>query len=351
MQMTRKKPVTIIDVAEDAGFSKSTVGYVLSGQAKKRRVADKTAQKVRNAAKKLGYIPNHHARSLQGHSTKMISLLFTSLKLGWAESVMSGIENILDRNDYHSVIIRHSWAFLKNVSDNEDIGSNAIGILQRRDEGAICQPSPKLKQDYAMLLEASLPMVFIGSILSDMTDLEKVSSVIWDCCPAVREAVRYLIKTGRKKIGFVGADHGVKSDITRFNAYKDTLEDAGLEMDQRRILWGGRYSAPTVGQYKELINSSARPDAFFAINDSLAINTLEIFDDIGVKAPDDIAVIGMGNLPISSLKQIGLTTVNEPLEEIGSESAKVLLELISSSDPEPIHKKVSGKKIEVRKTA
>jgi len=346
-----KKTVSIIDVALEAGFSKSTVGYVLSGQAKKRGVADKTAQKVRKAAKKLGYIPNHHARSLQGRSTKMITLLFASLQLDWAERVLSGIEQILNQQDYHSVIIRHSWAFLKNVTDNRDTGKKAMGILQRRDEGVICQPSPKLKQDYVMLQDASLPIVFIGSIFSDMSGLEKISSVTWDWYPAAGEAVRYLIKTGHKKIGFVGADHGIKSDITCFNAYKDTLKDAGLEIDQRRILWGGSYSPPTVGQYKELINSSARPDAFFVINDPLAINTLDVFKDMGVKAPDDIAVISMGNLPISSLKQIDLTTVNEPLGEIGTESAKVLLELINSSASKVIHKKVRCKKIEVRGTA
>jgi len=349
--MTMKKTVTIIDVARESGFSKSTVGYVLSGQAQKRRVAKKTAQKIRDTAKKLGYIPNHHARSLQGSSTKMISLLFATLQLDWAESVLSGIEQILGQQDYHSVIIRHSWGFLRNATDNKDTGSQAMGVLQRRDEGVICQPSPKLKQDYVMLEEASLPIVFIGSILSDMSGLEKISSVTWDWYPAAEEAIRYLIKTGRKKIGLVGADHGIKSDITCFNAYKDTLKDAGLEIDQKRILWGSSYSPPTVGRYKKLINSSARPDAFFVINDPIAINTLDVFKGMGIKAPDDIAVIGMGNLPISGLKQIGLTTVNEPLEEIGVESAKVLLELISSSDPKPIHKKVSGKKIEVRTTA
>jgi len=349
--MTMKKSVTIIDVAREAGFSKTTVGYVLSGQSKKRGVAKKTAQKIRDAAKKLGYIPNHQARSLQGRSTKMISLLFASLQLDWAETVLTGIERILSQQDYHSVIIRHSWAFLKNMTDNGDTGKKAMGILHRRDEGVICQPSPKLKQDYVMLQDASLPIVFIGSTFSDMSGLEKVSSVTWDWYPAAEEAVKYLIKTGHKKIGFVGADHGIKSDITCFNAYKDTLKDAGFEMDQRRILWGGRYSPPTVDQYKELINSSARPDAFFVINDPLAINTLDVFKDMGIKVPDDIAVISMGNLPISSLKQIGLTAVNEPLEEIGAESAKLLLELINGPASKAIHKKISGKKIEVRATA
>jgi len=349
--MPRRKSISIIDVAEESGYSKTTVGYVLSGQAKKRQIADKTAQKVKKAAKKLGYIPNYHARSLQMRSTKMVSLLFTTLQMDWAEKVLSGIERVLGRKDYSSVIIRHSYDFLKSEINNEAPGSKAMGILQRRDEGVICQPSPKLKQDYIMLQEASLPVVFMGSVLSDMSNLEKVSSVTWNCAPAAREAVRYLIKTGRKKIGFIGADHGVESDAARFNAYKDTLEDAGLQIDQRCILFGGRYSAPTVEQYKELVNSSARPDAFFAINDLIAINTLEAMDIIGLKVPDDIAIIGMGNLPLSGLRHIGLTTVNEPLEEIGTESAKVLLELINGSTSTAIHKKVSCEKIEVRKTA
>ena len=137
MQMMRKKSTSIIDVAGEAGFSKTTVGYVLSGQAKRRGVADKTAQRVRSAAKKLGYIPNHHARSLQTRSTKLITLLFTTLKMDWAERVMSGIEDVLGQQDYHHLIIRHSLDFLSDVTGNEDAGSQAMGILQRRDEGVI----------------------------------------------------------------------------------------------------------------------------------------------------------------------------------------------------------------------
>jgi len=347
-----KKTVSILTVAKESGYSKTTVGNVLSGQAKKCGVADTTAEKVREVAKRLGYVPNHMARSLRQKRTGIISVLFTTLKMGWAEKALQGIEEVLRQHHYSTVILCHSQDYLRDTSGDDSSCDKVFSILQRRDEGVIFQPSPKNKKDYLELESSLIPTVFMGSLLNDMRGLEQLSSAVWDCGPAAETAVQYLIDTGRKRIGFVGSQHGVQSDTIRYDSYCNVLQEAGIEIHPDWVLWGKPYSPPSVEEFKTVLcGNSQRPDAFFVINDLQAVNTLDILDTLGLKVPDDVAVIGMGDLDVCGLHSINLTTMREPIEEIGSVSAETVLELITHQNREPIHRKVPCNEIRIRGTA
>jgi len=181
------KSVTIVDIAKDLGISHGTVGYVLSGQAKKRGVAEQTSRRVKEAAKRMGYVPHHWARTLRKKRTGMVSILFPSLEMSWAARAMIGIEKTFMPKGYTPVITLYG-AWIKDdrlVDFNSRIDHAKIEmILQRRDEGIICQPNHRVREGYVLINEQHVPMVFIGSLMNNMEGLENVNSVIWDCRPA-----------------------------------------------------------------------------------------------------------------------------------------------------------------------
>jgi len=158
-------------------------------------------------------VPHHWAKVLRKQRTGAISVLFPDLSMGWAQSVMNGIEDVLIPGKYTSSITLYgNWNRDRSPeSIKSRINHSKIDIiLQKRDEGVICQPNHWGRDGYISLNEQNVPIVFIGSLINDMTGLDNVSSVTWDCGPATKAVVQHLIATGHRKIAFVGGKHQLR---------------------------------------------------------------------------------------------------------------------------------------------
>ena len=114
-------------------------------------------------------------------------------------------------------------------------------ILQRRDECVLCQPNYAARAEYIRLVRSGVPVVLFGSAFDDMSGLENISTVTWECGEAAELAVKHLISRGYKKIAFFGVRHGVDSDLDRFNAYEKTLKESGIAYDPSLVIWGPPY--------------------------------------------------------------------------------------------------------------
>jgi len=277
-------------------------------------------------------------------------VLFNGLHLDWAERIMNSVESALDQSGYlANIAIYGRLPMYANIS-KETEERKIESILQRRDEGVICQPSPYTKKGYELLQKWQLPTVFVGSVLDDMSGLDNVSYVIWDCGSAAKRAVQHLINTGRKRIAFVGGIHGVESDQIRFNAYSQVLQEAGLAVRDDWVVWHQLDRPITTDMLNSLFNNGVeKPDAIFAINDSFAALIMELLLELDIKTPEDVSVIGMGDLRIT--RACGITTMREPLEEIGMEAAKILVELMKNPAHEPIRKRLYCNDLIIRRTA
>lgn len=351
MALRKQKTVTVTAIAKEVGLSAGAVSFVLSGQAKKRGISDNTADIVRRAAIRMGYVPNYWAQSLQSSRTGLISILFDSLEMNWAGRIMDGVTEVLSEGSHTPVL----GLYYKMPLLERDITGikhrEILGALKRRDEGIVCTPRMQVREDYKVILNHGLPLVFIGATLNDMSGLDRASSVSWDCGPAAKKVVQHLIKSGRKKIAFVGAHHGVVSDQTRFDAYKSALQEAGIPFNEKWVVWGPAYASVSIEDIKTLFeDESDKPDAIFAINDSVAITLLEMLDFLGINVPSDVSLAGMGDLSITRVKNVGITTVNEPLEEIGSKAARLLLNLAENPAMKPVHLKIVGEDLKIRRT-
>ncbi len=269
--------------------------------------------------------------------------------------IIRGIEDVLDETRYSPIIVRQNDKYLSAGSDNLQGKGLSMSILSRRDEGVICHPNPKFVEDYKVLANSGVPVVFFGTIPKDMTDLENVSTVVWECGKPVEHAINHFIDLGKRRIGFVGVNHGIKADEIRYTSYTKTLDRNGLGVNPDWVVWWPPSYTKEEMTHCEVLkeiftNGNTHPDAIFALNDTIAIKLLEILASIGVRVPEDVSVIGMGNYQVSALHGVSLSTMEEPMRQLGQQTAEVFLKLISDPGSKPIHKRIPWNKLIERKT-
>ncbi|MFI4912219.1 MAG: LacI family DNA-binding transcriptional regulator [Sedimentisphaeraceae bacterium JB056] len=358
-KVKNNKRVSILDIAAYVGISKTTVGYVLSGQAEERRVSKKTAEKVLAAADELNYVPHMWARNLARKSTKVIGLIVAGYEYDWATQVTNGVVPVLENKGYMPMTSIHLW--------DPQRSEREIAISQqRREDGIICQPLPDCIESYKKVITNGTPLLFISDTLEQMPD---VSYVAWDSISAAKVAVEHLIQTGRRRIGFIGSSLvDLKYTKKRYLAYREMLEQASLDVDPAWIRWSnlselvrrkvvlGADESSSENNIRQLMtdifeNSSEKPDAFFFPHDSLALQVYKVLLKMGIKVPDDIALVGMGDVPLSDDFGAGLTTVKEPLEQIGKVAAETMLKLIKNPKSKPIQRLISGNELKIRRSS
>jgi len=337
----KKKNVTMTSIAKEVGVSRSAVSYVLNGRTREKQLSKDTAKKIMETAKKLGYVPNRWAQGLVKQRSGLISVLLSSLSYDWSERLVRGAMSVFDKNDYSTFLALH---LREKGRENKDI----LSVIERCDEGVLCSPFPDGSEDYRILLNRGVPLVFLDDTLSD---LPEVSFVAWDSETATRKAMDYLIKKGRRKIGFIGPKFSSWSTQKRFQTYTKVLHENKLFVKDE---WIGLEEAglPANKVVKDMFSQEYElPDALFVSDDPLGLQTIDQLGRMGIRMPDDVAVISLGDLEGTSNFWTGLTTVHEPVEEIGRQAAEVMLELIKDPSKAPIRRIVKEAELVIRKTA
>jgi LacI family transcriptional regulator len=343
MAKRKTQSIGIAAIAQRLSVSKATVSLVMNGRAKEAGVADATAERVIRLAKELNYQPNRWARQLCRQRSNVVCVLFSDLRNDWVQDIMEGAGPVLSLADYLPLIGTHNYEYEFEKKEIEQ-------AISRKDDGILCQPVPGHKDLYLKILKNEVPFVFVGDSLEQFPE---ANSVAWNCKPAARKAVEYLIDKGRRRIGFVGNKVMTASHISRYKTYSEVLERAGLQKNEDFICIAEGLVCPQFNIKKiEAMFSSKKnaPDAFFALNDSLAYPLMSALAAIGIKVPDDVAVIGMCDLPLSGDHGAGLTTIREPLQQIGRRSAEIILQLIDNPDTGPFHELIDGGELVVRRT-
>ncbi len=349
MGFNPKKIVTLADLAKTLKVSKTTVSYSLSRRESEVGISKDTAKRVREIARERGYVSNRWAQSLRNSKTGMVSVLFTSFEKDFAARAMDSIETVLMENKYASAVASHCYTAPFFHDDYSGFESYQLfSILKRRDEGVLCQPrSEEFKGDYIKLMENGIPVVFMGSVLDDMTGLEKVSSVTWNCKDAARNVVRHLVDQGSKRIAFVSPTHGVLSDHDRYDAYKQVLAESGLPLRQDMVYWSPPSKPIEMDAVmSQLFGGNEAPDAIFAVNDATAVDLFKEFKKCGISVPGRVKLAGLGDIAGSDLAEI--TTVKEPIGQIGACGVRILLDNINSVEMNPVNIKIDSSEVIVR---
>ncbi|WP_043627643.1 LacI family DNA-binding transcriptional regulator [Nonomuraea candida] len=314
---------TARQVAELANVSVATVSYVLSG--KDRPVSAETRQRVLNAARQLGYTPNQAARSLRRRRTQRVCLVLSSFGgVPTDERLSTDLHEMADARGYSVV----SLAVYSEARAKAAVEALRGGIA---DGALINVAGDHLAHDLlAGLAATGLPMV----VLSNESGLEGCDVVRTPETQACAEAVDHLLATGRRRIAFLAHRHELYRDepVGRLLGYTTALERHGVT---DRIVTGG--ADDRVAAYQtaaELLRSPDRPDAIFAASDRAAISAIWAARDLGLRVPEDVAVVGVGNIDEGLISNPQLSTVG-PLRHDYTDVVRLLFDRLRAEEPPP----------------
>lgn len=317
---TNGRAASISAVAAHAGVSIATVSRVLNAS---KPVSAETRERVETAVAALGYRANALARSLMRGESRLLLVLVPDFANPFYSEIVKGVESVARRGGYGIV--------LSGTSDTVSRDSQSLDALYNRlADGVISLAN--FQQMQPLLQEIpDLPWVSCSEFVPD-SGLPHASI---DHQQAAIDAVQYLINRGRRRIALLGADESFLWARQRHAGYEQALRRAGIELDPQlvRIARGTDYSFGMEAA-GALLALESPPDALFAVSDTLAIGAIKAFRRAGRRVPDDIAVVGFDNIPLSQVFEPALTTIAQPMFELGAAAAELLLEQLAGGLPQ-----------------
>lgn len=311
---------TIKDVARRAGVGVGTVSRVLNGSP---QVRPDTREKVMAAIRELGFSPNLAARQLSGGKTFTIGVVSPFFTFPSFVERMAGIQDVLDDSPYDLV--------LYSVRAPDRLHRQLRGILSQKRVDGLIVLSLRLDEAEVQRIDPHLPLVVV-----DNDEVEHYPHVMIDNDAGGLMATRYLIERGHAAIGFIGDPidnpFGFNSTIKRFEGFKAALAEAGLPFQERWVRFGKYDEASARENARQILTQSPRPTALFVAIDTLALGAMAAIYDLGLRVPDDVAIIGFDDIQAASY--IRLTTVRQHLAESGRWGAQRMLDWLREGELE-----------------
>jgi LacI family transcriptional regulator len=303
------KDATIKDIARKAGVSYATVSRALNG---KYGVKPSTRERVLHIARRLGYRPNAVARGLVTRRTMTIGLIVPDITNPFFPEVAEGVEEAARGAGYGVLLCNSNW---QKVSERQYVTL----LAGRRVEGIIIAPISRAEEPVDDRVPAALPVVYVSS----MPRTTARSYVVIDNEQGGYLATKHLLDAGRGPAAFIGSRES--SDDERFAGYRRALEDHGVACDERFVRLGDMRQASGYRLFRELIEHGGRPRSVFAENDLMALGCLQAARELGLRIPEDVAIVGFDDIPFASFPEIQLTTIRQPTSEMGRMAVDILL--------------------------
>ncbi len=311
---------TIIDIARQLNLSKATVSRALTGHP---HVNAETRRKILELAQQLNYQRNQVAISLLTSQTHTVGIMVPEFISYFFPKVIIGAQEALTEAGYNVVICHSNESYETEVT-------NARALMASRVDGLIVSHTKETRNfdHFRQFQRQGIPVVFFNRVCEDMD----VPKVVVDDYAGALEAVEHLIQTGRRRIAHLAGPNTLPNSRNRLNGYRDALQKHGLPVESDLIISYDLTLEKANIYVNHLLNLPQPPDALFAINDPTAIEALTVIKGRGLRVPDDVAVVGFSDDPLSALIEPGLTTVAQPVHEIGQQAARLLVEQLNAHD-------------------
>ncbi|MFC3342470.1 LacI family DNA-binding transcriptional regulator [Paenibacillus abyssi] len=304
---------TIKDVAKLAGISVSTVSRVLN---KSGYVNEETLKKVNLAIKQLNYKPSQIARGMISRKTNTLGLILPDIRNVFFPELARAIEDVAQKQGY-SVIVCNS----DNDREKEE---SYFQLLQEKYVDGIILAGEVTDNQVQTLKDRGIAFLVIDTIV----DFMPVLSVHTDHINGAFLAVTHLIEQGYRRIAHIRGPAASSTAENRLEGYKQALSKAGIAYDSSLVQMGDYQIESGHDAMNKLLVMSNPPDAVFVANDLMALGAMDIISDRGLKIPDDIGIIGFDGLQLGSVVKPKLSTVAQPIYEIGTIAAEMLIESI-----------------------
>lgn len=314
------REITIVDVADEAGVSYATVSRVINN---KDHVSPEKRERVLRAMAQLGYVANMQARSLAGGESRVVGLLVDYLSSSYMDEIIRGIDEALDAENYDLMLYTTHRRKTKE--------SAYVTKLTRRLADGLLLILPRNAAAYLdTLRQRQFPHVLVD-YLSDQQNVPSVSTTNFR---GAYDAMSFLLSLGHRRIGFITGTMEFGCARDRLDGYRAALKDHGIPVDPQLVCEGDFMQPQGYQNAQRLLSLPEPPSAIFSSNDMMAFGVMEAARERGLRLPEDLSIVGFDDIPQASYVHPALTTVRQPLEEMGRSAAHLLLKYIAHPNAE-----------------
>lgn len=315
---------TIADVAKLAGVSKATVSRVINNHS----VRPATRSRVLQAMRQLDYQPNVHARGLTSGKSSVVGVIVPGIANQFYGAILDGVQSALDTRGYHMIVT--STGHTVNARGKEWMVAKLL--KEKRADGVLVVTPRVLSPEHFMnLIKSNFPVVLADG------HSDALSCVIVDNFEGASKAVNHLIQLGHRDIALVTGPPETTETVQRLSGYKAALEAAGLPLREEWVISSDyTYQGGVKAAEQILAQKGRKPTAVFAANDYMAMGVINYLVRCGLRVPEDVAVVGYDDIESAAFFRPALTTVRQPLMELGKVAAHKLLSVVEGTETETV---------------
>jgi LacI family transcriptional regulator len=318
MTETRTAPVTLREVAAEAGVHTGTASRALN-ESTRSFVNAATAERVIDAAARLGYRPNSIARGLKTNRSYIVGVVVPDLRNPLFPPIARGIEERLEPAGYTSL--------LANTDNDPERERTSFEALQARQVDGYITATARREHPLLQELAAGRPLVLVNRIVEG----HDIAAVVADDRAGMRLAVEHLRELGHRRIAHVGGSTDISTGTERLAGFRDAMRAARLKADPRLIAVGNAYAESEGARLtRELLASGVPFTAIAAGNDLIALGCIDALREAGLDVPHDVSVVGFNDMAWSERFSPPLTTIRVPHRELGMEAGSLLLERLAN---------------------
>jgi len=309
----KKKETTIYDIARKLNISVATVSRALKDDPV---VSKKTKKKISDLALELGYRTNNFARNLRNQKTNTIGVIIPRLNSYFMSTVIAGIEHVVNAEGYTLIISQSSESAAKE-------SANALTLFNNRVDGllvSLAYDTTELSH-FDMFFRKEIPVIFFDRVMQH----ENSTSILIDNRKAAYDATKHLIEQGCKRPLHITASSNLQVYTDRILGFKQALMEANLPLPKNPIITGNLSQEAGVEAAEKILKMDPMPDGIFVANDNCAVSCLLTLKKAGVRIPEDIAVVGFNDDPVSTVVEPNLSTIHYPGYEMGEATARNLI--------------------------
>ncbi|RBW71446.1 catabolite control protein A [Bacillus taeanensis] len=312
---------TIYDVAREAGVSMATVSRVVNGNP---NVKPSTRKKVLEAIERLGYRPNAVARGLASKKTTTVGVIIPDISSIFFAELARGIEDIATMYKYNIILC--------NSDQNKEKEIHLLNTLLGKQVDGIVFMGGKITEEHVEEFKrASVPIVLAATV----DEQNETPSVNIDYEHAIYDAIKSFIDKGHKKIAMIsGPFEDPINSTKKFQGYRKALEEAGLEVEDQYVAVGDYTYDSGLEAMEAFLQLGDKPTAVFAATDEMALGAVHGAQDNGYTVPGDVEVMGFDNTRLATMIRPTLSTVVQPMYDIGAVAMRLLTKYMNKESVE-----------------
>jgi LacI family transcriptional regulator len=320
-------PVTLQDIADRLGISVSTVSRALAGYSD---IAKETRARVLQAAEEMGYRPNISARRLQQQRTETLGFIIPTHGPRFSDpffsELLTGIGNEAAEQEYDLLVSTRA-------PGGEELKTYKRMVMEQRVDGMLVVRTRQKDARIAYLLKENFPFVAFGR-----SDLEASFPYLdVDSRRGLRHIVQHLIDRGHRRIAYISAPMGLMFASHRLAGYKEALATNGIPFDQGLVIEGELTERSGYAATIQFLSENPRPSAIVACNDLMALGAISAAQKLGLAVGRDLAITGFDDVPLAAHAHPPLTTLRQPIYEIGRRICRMLIGILEEEPLEDRH--------------